>query len=190
MMHGCQSSYLRKNLPRTWLMTDPRFGIQLLPSIQKLPAGSGVIFRHYNDPNRHNLYHAIAKICRRRGLTLIIAGYDSGSKTPNSAGHYFGRPYKARIRPPNKGRNAIILLGVHDAYEIQRAKQCGADAYLLSPVFSTNSHKRQRPLGVLQFRQLSLLCDRAVIALGGMNQMRFQSMKGAHGYAAIDGLIG
>lgn len=192
MMHNCQSSYSHKKLPRTWLMTDPRFGDGLLPAIQKLPIGSGVIFRHYDAPNRLSLYHRIAKICRRRGLMLITAdnglGPNMPTKMPNSAGHYFGRPHKASR--PDKRRNHIILLGVHDAHEIQRAKHCRADAYLLSPIFATNSHKGQRPLGLLRYRELSQLCDKPVIALGGMNRARFQPMQGAHGYAAIDGLIG
>lgn len=166
-------------------MTDPRFGERLLPSIQKLPMGSGVIFRHYDTPNRLALYNVIAKICRRRGLKLIIAGDDKGRMKNMAKDYYYGRPQKSGRR-----HNGITLLGVHDVHEIKRAKILGADAYLLSPVFSTNSHKGQKPLGLLRFTQLSRLCDRPVIALGGMNLSRFQSMKDVHGYAAIDGLIG
>ncbi len=179
-MHGCQSS----NLPSVWLMTDPRFGDRLLPSIQKLPMGSGVVFRHYNAPNRFALSMAIAKISRRRGLKLIIAGDDKGGMRGCVKGYYYGRPHKS-----SKRHMGIILVGVHDVHEINRAKSLGADAYFLSPVFSTISHKGQRPLGLLRFRQLCHLCDKPVIALGGMNLSRFQSMKYAHGYAAIDGLI-
>ena len=177
-MHSCQSS----KLPTRWLMTDPRFGERLLPSIQKLPMGSGVIFRHYNAPNRFDLFQEIAKICRRRGLQLVIAGdrcFKNGVE-----GNYYGRPQKIRKR-----RNGIILFGVHDAYEINRAKMLRADAYMLSPVFSTNSHKGQRPLGLLRFRQLSCLCDKPVIALGGMNKKRAAVLRYSHCFAAVDGFI-
>ncbi len=163
-------------------MTDPRFRERLLPSIQKLPMGSGVIFRHYDDPNRFVIFQEIAKICRRRGLRLVLAG-DQCLKN-GVEDNYFGCPQKTRKR-----RNAITLLGAHDVHEIRRARILQADAYILSPVFSTNSHKGQRPLGLLRFRQLIRLCDKPVIALGGMNQTRFKSIQHVHGYAAIDGLI-
>lgn len=179
-MHGCQSS----KLPKRWLMTDPRYGERLLASIQKLPKGSGVIFRHYDAPNRLDMFHDIAKICRRRGLTLIFAGEHIDRKMNKAVGCYFGRPQKTKKR-----YNSIILFGVHNVREIRNANTWGADAYLLSPVFSTNSHKGHRPLGLLRFRQLRRLCDKPVIALGGMSQARFQPMKYVHGYAAIDGLI-
>ncbi len=165
-------------------MTDPRFGERLLPSIQKLPKGAGVIFRHYDAPNRLDMFRDIAKICRRRGLKLIFAGDIEGCMKHNAEGYYYGRPQRI-----TKRYNNITLLGVHDAHEIRKAQILGADAYMVSPVFSTNSHKGQRPLGLLRFRQLRQLCDKPVIALGGMNQVRFQPIGHVHGYAAIDGLI-
>lgn len=183
-MRQCQSRKSYKILPRTWLMSDPRFGDRLYQSVQKLPRGSGVIMRHYDDPNRQEIYKNLARICRRRGLKLILAGDAERCLKYNAEGYYYGRPQKIRKR-----YNSITLFGVHDEHEIRKAQILGADAYMVSPIYSTNSHKGQRPLGLLRFRKLSRLCDKPVIALGGMNQARFHSIKHVHGFAAIDGLI-
>lgn len=180
-MQPCQSS----KLPKIWLMTDPRFGDHLFTSIQKLPMRSGVILRHYDDPQRAIIYYKIAKICRRRGHMLIIAGaQDWQGARRNNGSRYVGRPIGL-----NGSSKRIILVGVHNAREIQRAKHARPSLYFLSPVFATDSHKGQRPLGILRFNQLAMLCDAPVIALGGMKASRASMIKIACGYAAIDGLI-
>lgn len=182
-MPCCQSSKLPKILPKIWLMTDPRFGDKLLRSVQKLPLGSGVILRHYGDPQRDEIAAHIAKICRRRGLMLVIAG--------NSAlrcnGHYYGRPINAVLRPRRMSAE-LLMIGVHDIYEMNRARPLQPDLLLLSPIFATNSHKGARPMGALRFRQLAACSTIVILALGGMNRPRAKML--GHGYAAIDAFIG
>ncbi|HEX4874657.1 MAG TPA: thiamine phosphate synthase, partial [Sphingorhabdus sp.] len=173
---------LRKPIPRIWLMTDPRLGDRLLSAIRKLPAGSGVIFRHYelDMGERHRLFAAVRKICVRRGHKLILAGTKSEALRWHADGFH-----------QRTGHHPLMLHSapVHNLREIRQAHRWGAQILVLSPLRQTRSHPGQRPLGPIRFGQLARCCQPSkVIALGGMN--RAQAAKWprtlVHGWAAID----
>ena len=52
----------RQPLPRLWLMTDERQGDGLLAALARLPAGAGIVFRHYSLPEaaRRALFDRVA----------------------------------------------------------------------------------------------------------------------------------
>jgi thiamine-phosphate pyrophosphorylase len=170
--------YKKRPLPKTWLMTDPRLGEGLDAAIRKLPAGSGVVFRHYQlaTEERLALFQQIQRICRQRGHTLILAGDNDWS-----ADGVHGR---SRFRPTQ-----ILTLPVHSLHEIREAQRLRADLMFLSPVFATRSHPEARALGLIQFSRLAKLAGGAkVIALGGMTHNKSQSLtrRVAYGWAGID----
>lgn len=167
-------------------MTDPRLGAQLLAAIRKLPAGSGVVFRHYScaDVERRKLFACVRRICSQRGHVLLLAGDTNIARRWKADGYH------------GSGSGAVSGLcsaPVHDPREIARAKRQGADIMFLSPVRATHSHPGARPLGVTRFKQLSSLCRPAkVIALGGMNRAEAAKWprKIIHGWAGIDAFAG
>ncbi|HMA51109.1 MAG TPA: thiamine phosphate synthase, partial [Magnetospirillaceae bacterium] len=55
-------------------VTDERRGGDPLAMAARLPAGSWVIFRHYDAPDRSVLAMRLAAVCRKRRLKLFIAG--------------------------------------------------------------------------------------------------------------------
>jgi thiamine-phosphate pyrophosphorylase len=172
----------RKPLPRIWLMTDPRMASHLLAAIQKLPAGSGVVFRHYqlDARERQSLFAVVRRICARRGHVLLVAGQSSYA----GADGYHGA---------GGGRALIRSMAVHDWRELHAAKRHCADLVFISPVHSTRSHAGQRPLGVAAFMQIARCAAPAkVIALGGMNYARAAMLDAriVHGWAAIDAFSG
>jgi thiamine-phosphate pyrophosphorylase len=157
-------------------MTDPRFGDGLLAAVQKLPAGSGVIFRHYDLPlaERRTLYMQVQRVCRRRGHRLLLAG---NADWPADGTHGLG-----------VGRG-LISMPVHDVREIAAARLCRADMMFLSPLFPTLSHPGARAMGPLRFARLARLARPAkIIALGGItrNRARLLNKQIVHGWAAID----
>jgi thiamine-phosphate pyrophosphorylase len=170
-------------LPKVWLMTDERLGAQLMPSIAALPAGSGIIFRHYALPTRERrfLFEAVKRIAKRRRLTLILAG-DAQTAAAWGADGAHGRTPK---RHP-----ALQTAPVHSIAEAVAAQQSGADLLFMSPLFATRSHSGGRTLGVVRFGLMRRAAKVPVIALGGMSRTRAQRLKlmNIHGWAAIDGL--
>ena len=167
--------------PREWLMTDERFGEQLWEAMEVLPTGAGVVFRHYTTlaPERARLARRIAEVCRRRGLTLAVArdvelARGVGAKlVHNPVGDPAGLPFS---------RSA------HSFEEASSACDSGASLIFLSPLFPTRSHPEAVPLSQEKARTIVAECPVPVIALGGMNRMRFEEIGrlGFYGWAGID----
>ncbi len=171
----------KNNLPRIWLMTDPRFGDDLLPAIKRLPFRSGVIFRHYDLAKnaRLALFRQARRICRQRGHMLLLAGEERTARRWRADG-FHGR--KGQRRSSNLVRSAPV----HDRRELAEARLNGADLVLISPVFATASHPEAPVLGRGGLMRLAKLArGMKVIALGGMNARKATTLN-VHGWAAID----
>ena len=184
MRHRHKKHAGKPDLPRIWLMTDPRLGERLLAAVRRLPAGSGVVFRHYElEPKeRRALFRQVARICRQRGHLLFLAADERLARCCGADG-FHGRSERQRQS------GLLHSAGVHDARELAEAQSGGADILFISPLYATRSHPGERVLGVTAFRRLALLGgDAAIIALGGMNaaRARMQDKRVVHGWAAID----
>jgi thiamine-phosphate pyrophosphorylase len=164
------------------MMTDERQGEGLWPALSRLPAGAGVVFRHYSLPatERRALYERIGSIARRRGLAVVLAGPPQLERLWRANGRHGGshRSRSSRIR----------TIPVHDLHEIRAAERARADLVFLSPVFATRSHPEGRPLGLSRFARLTAATRLPVVALGGMTAVRAKRVErlGAYGWAAID----
>ncbi|OAN66405.1 thiamine phosphate synthase [Sphingomonas sp. TDK1] len=162
-------------IPRLWLMTDPRLGEGLWPALERLPRGSGVIFRHYQLPpsERRALFARIAKVARRRGLVLLRAG---------------PAPMRGEAGTHGRRGRGLTTWPVHSRREAVAAIRAGADALLVSPAFPTRSHPGAPALGPLRFGLMVRGVDVPIIALGGMDRFRAKRLRSLkiHGWAAID----
>lgn len=171
------------SLPPLWLMTDERLGSALFATLAALPAGSGVIFRHYATPKaeRRALFNHVRAIARKKRLVLVLAGSPGQARAWGAQGSH-GRHPGAMTAP------------VHNLVEMRAAERRGAQLLFLSPLFATRSHPGGRGLGRVRFAALCHQARRPVIALGGMTDARFRRLPKAgnrsycHGWAAIDGL--
>jgi thiamine-phosphate pyrophosphorylase len=169
-------------LPKIWLMTDERLGDDLLPAIQRLPARSGVIYRHYHldAVARKFLFGQVMRICRRRGHVLLLAGDERTAIRWRADGFHQRSQRASRL---------LHSAPVHNVREIAGMKAASPDLVFLSPIFATNSHPGARPLGPLAFNRLATLVSSGrIIALGGMNRRNAHmlSPRLVHGWAAID----
>ena len=169
-------------LPKIWLMTDARLGGDLLPAIQRLPARSGVIFRHYHldAAAQKFLFGQVMRICRRRGHVLLLAGDERTAIRWRADGFHQRSQRASRL---------LHSAPVHNVREIAGMKAASPDLVFLSPIFATNSHPGARPLGPLAFNRLATLVSSGrIIALGGMNRRNapMLSPRLVHGWAAID----
>jgi thiamine-phosphate pyrophosphorylase len=157
-------------------MTDERQGEGLWTALRRLPRGSGVVFRHYSLPvsERAALFARVQRIAIKRRLLLIAAG-----RQPLPAAGEHGRGIRKR-------RNRFLTVPVHSLRELRAAEWVGADLLFVSPVFPTRSHPGARVLRPHGFAALARKTRLPVVALGGMNERRARSLKGAYGWAAID----
>jgi thiamine-phosphate pyrophosphorylase len=171
----------RQPLPRLWLMTDERQGDALWRALERLPAGAGVVFRHYELPleERRRLFERVRRVARRRRLVLVLAG------SPRMARAWRADGVHGRTRGPARLRTA----SAHDVREIHAAERIGADLLFISPIFATRSHPGARPLGPLRFRLLTRAARVPVAALGGMDATRARRI-GVERWGAIDAWSG
>lgn len=164
-----------RDLPRRWLMTDPRMGDALWKALAEMPRGSGVILRHYglSSIERRILFARIRRITRRQGLVLVTAGRE---RLGRGAGGSHGRHRAALTAPVHSRREAIAAI------------RAGAALLLVSPIHPTRSHPGARALGPIRLGLMIRDLDAPVIALGGMNERRWRALRplGVHGWAGID----
>ncbi len=173
--------------PRTWLMTDKRNDAVLEQVIDKLPRGSGIIFRHYHldAKARRARFMVVRHLARKKRHLLLLADCSELARRWGADGIH-GRQWLS-------ARNSDLIQSapVHDRREVADASRNRADLFFLSPIFPTSSHPGAPALPPMQTRKLAALCDGPVILLGGMSAARFRQMHhvGAHGWAAIDAFM-
>ncbi|HEX8839788.1 MAG TPA: thiamine phosphate synthase [Sphingomicrobium sp.] len=76
---------------------------------------------------------------------------------------------------------------VHNIRELTQARLRRAKLILISPLYPTRSHPDWEPLGRMRAATLARLAGRRAIALGGMDQQRFDRVRrlGFAGWAGI-----
>jgi len=186
-MAWCYSATMRQyqkscSLPCQWLISDARNDAMLEYALERLPRGSGFIFRHYHlsAAERRARFCKLLKAARKRGIWIILAGPATLARAWGADGAY-GPAHLLR-----RGWG-IRLSTAHSLAEIAAANRAGVDAILLSPVFATRSYPGSAVLGPLRWRLMAARAQVPVIALGGMNGRTARRL--AHTcWAAIDGL--
>lgn len=175
-------------IPRLWLLTDQRTEAGLKAAIRRLPRGSAIVFRHYHlhGTARQAAFRDVQRLARHHEHRLILSGPLPLARRWQADGVYaapdrLGRPCPGLIR----------IATVHNMHELRQARLAGADAVMISPVFTTRSHPGGRTLGPLKLAALARHCAAPVIALGGMTHQRARRLPPIiTRWAAIDGLSG
>ncbi|MEO5707619.1 MAG: thiamine phosphate synthase [Alteraurantiacibacter sp.] len=170
--------------PALWLLSDARNDAVLEAALQRLPRGSGFVYRHYHLPGPERLarFRQLQRITRARGHVVVLADSALTAREWGADGVY-GAPLALW---PRRG-DLLQLATAHSLRELGQAARKGADAVLLSPAFVTRTHPGAPFLGPLRFRLLAARLRVPVIALGGMNILTARRLKWPH-WAAIDGL--
>ncbi|HBK07271.1 MAG TPA: thiamine phosphate synthase [Acetobacteraceae bacterium] len=154
-------------LPRLWLFTDQHRLADPRPSVAALPRGrAGVVLRHDGDPCRATLGRDLARICRQRNLTLVVAGDARLAASLKAGLHLRGGFRPSVLRPPG-----IITSSAHSVRDLTRAHRTGAALVFLSPAFPTESHRGAPGLGPLRWAALArqAACRPRIGALGGVD---------------------
>ncbi len=149
-----------------WLFTDERRLPDPLNAVARLPAGlCGVVFRHDRDPRRAELGRALARLCRRRRLMLVVAGDWRLAAALRAGLHLRGG---RRAGPAPRWCRAVTS-SAHGVADLRRARQAGAVVAFLSPVFATASHPEVPPHGPVCWGRLARGAGMEVAALGGID---------------------
>jgi thiamine-phosphate pyrophosphorylase len=168
-------------------------------ALDALPRGTALIWRAYDKPPTREELHRLTGKAHRKGVTLLLAGL----RPIETQAARFGRHLPER-RPVLRGcdaslhrRTSLLALtaACHCEKAIRRAAEARVDAVLISPVFPTESHPDETPLGVIRFTQLARTARALGLkpyALGGIitpTHIRRLNGTGAEGVAGIGFLL-
>jgi len=178
----------KNNFPALWYFTDQARAPDPLPVIACLPRGlCGVVFRHDRVANRAALASVVTKLCKYRGIPLVIAGDMRLAARLKTGVHLRGGrwPDQLRLRGLRQG---LVTSSAHGVEEIRRARLAGAAIIFISPVFPSASHPGEKAMGPIKWANLARRAGRAAYALGGVTGSNFRRLPAAAGAGAISAL--
>lgn len=179
-------------LPPLLFFTDPLRTPDPVSTAERLPAGSGIVYRHFGRDDAVSIGCALAAVARRRRLVLLVGADASLAEAVGAQGvHFPERSVRQATSLRSRRPLWIITAAAHDARAIARARLAGVDAAILSPVFPSRSGSAGFPLGALRSAVLIREAGLPVYALGGVNMRTVKSLRltQAAGIAGVDGLI-
>ncbi|WP_417835480.1 thiamine phosphate synthase [Thalassospira tepidiphila] len=172
-------------IPPIVLMTDDQRLPDPEPVIRALPRDSMVIFRHYDHPMRAKLGAKLRTICRSKGIPFLVANDVALALRLDADGVHFPE-YRVLSNP-----SVLTCLPSH----LVRTSACHSfrvlhklrdfphgmrpDAFLISPVFATDSHPDRSYLGMTQALHMGQACSAMrikAIALGGINSVNVEQL--------------
>jgi thiamine-phosphate pyrophosphorylase len=151
-------------------MTDERQGDGLWEALERLPRGSGLVFRHHGlaPAERRKLFDRVKRVAKRRRLLVLTGAGLRGDGVHGGRGKGF--------------RSA----SVHNLRELKTAERSGASLVFLSSAFPTRSHPGARVLGPVRFGLIARQAGVPVIALGGVDRRKARRLPNIYGWAGID----
>ncbi len=180
--------HLPEGLPPAFFLTDPARTPQPEAIVAGLPAGWGVIYRHFGAPDRETVARRLLKICRARKLVFLI-GADAAlaAKVGADGVHWPGR--MAGQARKWRGRFRLQTMSGHLGDKSLHSVALPIKAVLFSTVFASRSASAGTAMGAPRFRRLATSLPFPVYALGGVNPDSGLSIAKSAGLAAIDGWV-
>lgn len=158
----------------------------ILRIARRLPSGFGIVWRHFGAPDRLATGRDLARICRQRGITLLVSADPALALRIGADGVHWPEARLTGARHPH----LIETAAAHSASAIARAARLGIDAVFVSAIFESRSPSAGKPLGPLKLRQLARASDIPVYALGGITPHNAaRAMHHAAGWAAVDAVL-
>jgi 8-oxo-dGTP diphosphatase len=124
---------------------------------------------------------------RRAGALLLANGAPALVVDPGLDGVQLSAAHWRAHGRPELPPGALVGVSCHDAAELERARDGGADFVLLGPVLPTATHPGRMPLGWQRFASLARASALPVFALGGLapGDLDLACAEGAFGVAGI-----
>jgi len=175
------------SLPFLLAFTDPVRTPDPLALAARLPRGAGLVYRHFGAADRFEAAANLARLCRARGLKLLIGGDPELARAVKADGVHWP---EARL-PAYRLGFALETAAAHGPRALRRARAVGMDAAVLSPVFASASPSAGAALGARRAGLWARQAGLPVYALGGVHARTAAALRGRGfaGAAAIEALL-
>lgn len=156
-------------LPAFFAVTDPQRTRDPVELARRLPAGSGLVLRHFGQADLIGLAGPLARIARARKLVFLIANDPYLARRAGAHGVHWpeANAHHARIWQRRRP-DWIMTASAHDRDAAVRPAP-GIDAVFVSPVFDSASASAGAALGPDRVRRWAEAGDTPVYALGGVH---------------------
>ncbi len=178
------------SLPVLFAFSDEAREPDPMALVNRLPPGSGLIFRHYLFPERNRLAQRVVTACRKHNLLCFIAGDLKLCLHTKADGIHFP---EHQLRRPTYGlshfkqQGGLVTAATHSLSSALVAQKYGVDAVFVSPVFKTRSHSDSKQIGLIRFTKIAQQLNIPTFALGGIHisQKIRLNKSGAYGLGGI-----
>lgn len=182
-------SHFPRGLPPILFLTDPARVADPMAVVAQLPAGSGLVYRHFGSDDREEIARLLSRACADHDIALLISADPDLARATKAAGVHWPERY---LPDTWRWRNqfAIQTASAHSPEAIRRARCAGMNAVLVSTVFPSASPSARSPMGSLRLRNLQRNAHTPIYALGGLTSENAAQVAGFSGIATVSGFAG
>src|SRR5262245_27021310 len=104
-------------IPSLYFFTDPARTPDPVAVAERLPQGAAVVFHHFGKPGRLFLARKLARVCRARGLKLLIASDPVLARRVSADGVH----WPEKRAPKQRRGEKLQIIAAHSRRAIERA---------------------------------------------------------------------
>jgi len=174
-------------LPPLLVFTDPVRTPRPWEIVERLPAGAGLVYRHFGDPEAETMARRLRDITQARDVALLIGlDADLADRVGADGVHLPERASSAAYALGGRRPDWLLTGSVHDPVRLKAGRDL--HALVLSPIFTTSGPSADRPaLGVEPLTAFTRAQPTPVYALGGIDELNVDQLadSGACGIAGV-----
>lgn len=176
-------------LPPLLFFTDPDRTPRPWETAARLPAGSGVVFRHFGRADALETAQRLREVTLDRGVRLLIGRDAALAEAVGADGVHLPERALDQAEALISARPDWIITGA--AHTRPALETPGLDALVVSPVFPAGGASADRPaLGLQTFADWVAAAPCPIYALGGIDSGNAQGLigSGACGIAGVSAI--
>lgn len=176
-------------LPPLLFFTDPDRTPRPWETAARLPAGAGVVFRHFGRPDAHETALRLREVTAMHDLVLLIGRDAELAERVDADGLHLPEQALDEAERLSQARPDWLVTGA--AHAGGRLDVAHLHARVLSPVFPAGgSSSATPPLGLAGFQAMAASAACPVYALGGIDARNARSLtgSGACGLAGVSAI--
>ena len=178
----------KRPLPPLLFFTDPTRTPRPWETAARLPAGAGVVFRHFGAADALETGLRLRAATREAGVRLLVGlDADLAERIGADGVHLPERALSAAYALSGRRPDWLLTGAAHSLKAAKTARDL--DALVLSPVFPAGGASAGKPaLGIDGFKALAALAPCPAYALGGISAANAADLleSGACGIAGVD----
>lgn len=161
------------------MFTDPERSPNLIELASNLPRSCALVYRHFGQRQRLAIAEQLADICRKRDVVFLVGADQKLALEVNADGVHVPQRLIGEIPIIASTKQfRWITAAAHSSEAVKAAFFVGADAVVVSPVFTSLSKSAGRAMGYDRFSEIAKKNNGPIFALGGITEKNIESIHG------------